>query len=211
MNRSLFGVISIFLFLVLPACGGGDDSAAGPVPGADGGGDSPEADVCSDACAKIVTCAEVSTGNKFDVRLCVDGCTKELRGEGYIDADVARAGFQAKRDLATNDSSCRASLSLFFEIERGDFRGLSRSAIIDECELAEGSGACASGAAKTAVRAECFELYVKYAPKYRAGYEKCGYPAAPCDSYSSCIQANKLPEEVYRGAPWYGVQFITEP
>ena len=128
-----------------------------------------------------------------------------MRAAGYLDAEVARYGFEAKRTLG-NDAGCSAHLDLFEEIYEGDYRMLSAVAKVDECQRAIDSSRCGQSAVEFE-RQGCFRLYVQYADKYRKQYEACGYPKQACDEYRSCIDGVTLPPELQNGKPWYGTQF----
>lgn len=196
-------VFLVFLVgLVVMACGSASEPA-----GASTGTSS--AALCETACSKIIACVSSLDGRTYDAASCEEACGKELRGEGYLDADVARVAFEAKRSLRPGPS-CEADLPFFVEIERANYRTLERVDVIDRCEVAIREGGCGS-AASAVFRSQCFKLFVKYAPRYRAGYEACRLPTGGCDDFNDCVDRVQLPPEVVRGQPWLGPEFVESP
>ncbi len=197
-----------FLLFLASACGGdppGEDADAAP-PTADSG--NADAALCQQACTRIIGCAAVAFGGtELQVAPCAQQCALELAGNGYLDPEVARLTFTAKTKLAA-DASCAGSFALTEEFFASDYARLSapQRTVIDECESAAAKSTCLTSS-REGRRADCFSLYVQYAPRFRSGIETCGYPSDPCDAWSACVDRSRPPTETVNAEPWYGREF----
>lgn len=208
MTRPRHGSVPAFLLLLTlssqVACAG-EGAGVDASSTSSGAAKDDASATCADACSHIVACANLVDGSELSVVPCETQCALELAGDGYLDREVAMLGFASKR-LLSADSSCEANFNISDEIIASDYQTLSTKNAIDDCQAAYMSSSCTSIAA-TAQRSQCFDLFFKYAPRFRKGIEQCGYPAMPCDQWEKCLDGSRPPVETDDRQPWYGRDF----
>lgn len=187
-------MLGVAIGILVGGCGSDESTGGSPGTGGSGGTGAASSELCSHACAVPPTCDP-----KADVAACEAQCNKEVSGQGYLRADIAKEYFELFVAKGT-DPGCEFSKGdmawWHWTTDRDRIDALPDQAAMKECK--DVWNACVGPTATLdGFRGKCFREYYRYGSAVRSEVKACY--ALPCTMTEpfECVS-----DAQPKGEPW---------